>query len=78
MSTLAIYRRRRVDVRDRHGYPNGQRTWGSWGLLERQDWMKPGASMEDRLKFWVELNDYAVSQRGESARSEYKLEEVQP
>jgi hypothetical protein len=29
---------------------------------------------ERRLKFWKELNDYAVSQRGEGARREFKIE----
>jgi len=27
-----------------------------------------------KLKFWTELNDYAVSERGESARREFKVE----
>lgn len=31
---------------------------------------------EQRLKFWTDLNDYAVSQRGESARVRYKIEEM--
>ena len=29
---------------------------------------------EQKLTFWRELNDYAISQRGEEARCEYKLE----
>ena len=29
--------------------------------------------VEGSLKFWTELNDYAVSQRGESARSEFRV-----
>lgn len=28
---------------------------------------------EARLAYWRDLNDFAVSQRGEEARSEYKL-----
>lgn len=28
--------------------------------------------VEERLKFWNELNDYAVSQRGPSARTYYR------
>lgn len=31
---------------------------------------------ERRLKFWTELNDYAVAQRGESAKCEYKIVEI--
>lgn len=30
---------------------------------------------EHRLKFWVDLNDYAVSQRGESAKRKFKIVE---
>jgi hypothetical protein len=32
----------------------------------------PADKEESRLKFWRELNDYAVSQRGESARVKYR------
>jgi hypothetical protein len=31
---------------------------------------------EARLAYWRDLNDFAVSQRGEEARSEYKLVEI--
>jgi hypothetical protein len=31
-------------------------------------------SVERRLKFWKELNDYAVSQRGEGARREFRVQ----
>lgn len=33
----------------------------------------PKSDEETRLKFWRDLNDYAVSQRGESARTEYRF-----
>jgi hypothetical protein len=33
-------------------------------------------NIQDRLKFWQELNDYAVSQRGEGARKEFKIVEL--
>lgn len=42
--------------------------WTEWGILDRADADK----VETRLKFWRELNDYAVSQRGESARTEFE------
>lgn len=29
-------------------------------------------TVEDKLKFWRELNDYAISQRGAAARCEYR------
>ena len=31
--------------------------------------------VEDKLRFWRELNAYAVSQRGESAKAEYRAVE---
>lgn len=48
--------------------------WGSWYLLEYN--VKP-EDVERRLQFWRELNDYAISQRGESARSEFRMQEVE-
>ena len=46
--------------------------WGPWKAL---DWTSKERS-EERLKFWQELNDYAVSQRGESAKSKFRLVET--
>jgi hypothetical protein len=43
--------------------------WSSFELLQT---VTPENS-EERLTFWRELNDYAVSQRGESARKEFKI-----
>lgn len=43
--------------------------WTEWDELEFTTTEKS----EGRLKFWCELNDYAVSARGESARREFKL-----
>ena len=40
--------------------------WSEWSDLET-------TSNPFRINFWKELNDYAVSQRGESARKEFKL-----
>jgi hypothetical protein len=42
--------------------------WTAWGEIGYPFPEK----VADRLKFWTELNEYAVSQRGESARCEYK------
>lgn len=44
--------------------------WTPWEHLETSSEDK----IEARLQFWIELNDYAVSARGESARREFKLE----
>lgn len=44
--------------------------WGPWESLHS------GLTKEkadDQLKFWIELNDYAVSQRGEDSRREFKI-----
>lgn len=40
-----------------------------WSLLELEI---PAERVEDRIKFWRELNDYAISRRGESARKEFR------
>lgn len=45
--------------------------WTPWEVLELG---VPEDRIDERLEFWRELNDYAVSQRGESARSEYVKE----
>ena len=44
--------------------------WTGW------DWLQLKLSKEqaeERLKFWRDLTDYAVSERGESAKSEYRV-----
>ena len=46
--------------------------WGEWDWLELN---VPEEKVEQRLASWRELNDYAVSQRGESARSEFRAVE---
>lgn len=46
--------------------------WTGWSVLEVGI---PQERIEQRLTFWRELNDYAVSQRGEGAKSEFKTEE---
>lgn len=48
--------------------------WSAWQVLE---YCTLGSKAEGRLKYWRELNDYAISQRGESARCEFKLEDNQ-
>ncbi len=44
-----------------------------WEVIDRCETREKA---DRRLKFWTELNDYAVSQRGTSAQSDYKIEEV--
>jgi len=45
--------------------------WTEWIILERFSSEKS----ESRLKFWTELNDYAVKERGDLAKREFKLQE---
>ena len=45
-----------------------------WGPWESLGYVKPEDT--DRvIKFWTELNDYAVSQRGPSAKTEFEFRE---
>lgn len=48
--------------------------WGRWTTLELN---VAEADIERRLEFWRDLNAYAVSARGESARTQYKAERIQ-
>jgi hypothetical protein len=43
--------------------------WSAWTDHEHTTPEK----VEARLKFWRELNDYAVSHRGDSAKSEFEI-----
>jgi len=52
--------------------PNTGPQWSPWEHLESCS----KENLEPRLEFWVELNDYAVSERGESARREFMVKEV--
>lgn len=45
--------------------------WTAWETLDR---LETQEQADRKLKFWVELNDYAVSQRGISAKREFKVE----
>lgn len=80
--SLVIWHRKRILVNtdpQRRCY-NGahfksELQWTAWSVLDTLNDLKPGSTAETRLKFWRELNDYAVSQRGEEARTEFKLAE---
>ena len=76
MSVLNIERRNRVLVNtDPHSrcyngcHAKSELVWTKWEVLE---FNVPDKKVEDRLKFWRELNDYAVQHRGEGARCEFK------
>ncbi len=77
MTTYKVMRRSQIEVNtdpQRRCY-NGchfssELVWTAWESLDS------GLSLEKaehQLKFWRELNDYAISQRGESARKEFKI-----
>lgn len=46
--------------------------WTDWATIESTI---AEERLPRRLEFWRELNDYAISERGESARAEYKAVE---
>lgn len=46
--------------------------WTDWGTLDSE---VPAEAVERRLAFWRGLNDYAVSERGPSARWEFRVKE---
>ena len=46
--------------------------YGEWRVLE---YGIPVSEIQSRLNFWIDLNNYAVSERGESARKQFKTDE---
>lgn len=44
--------------------------WQPWETMRSNI---PEDKCQDILKFWRELNDYAISQRGESAHCEFEI-----
>ena len=79
MTTYNILHRKLIEVntdQQRRCY-NGchyesELQWTQWAVLEYE---VTDDSIKRRLEFWRELNDYAISARGESARSEFKMAE---
>ncbi len=75
MPVNIVHRNRRLHLNDPRcyngAYFDAEYVWGPWETLERD--LTPERA-QDRLKFWQELNDYAVSQRGESAKTEFKIQ----
>lgn len=51
-------------------YFSSEMQWTPWEVLDSE---LPPEKAESALKFWRELNDYAVSQRGTSARCEFEV-----
>jgi hypothetical protein len=48
--------------------------WTGWSELE----FLTVDQIESRIKFWQELNDYAVSLRGEFAKREFRVTHIYP
>lgn len=79
MSCYTIEYRRQVEVNtdpQRRCY-NGcharsELRWTKWEPLNSG---VPAEGVERKLAFWRDLNDYAVSQRGASARREFRAKE---
>ena len=79
MMTYAIQQRHRVTINtdpQRRCY-NGchyssKQVWTEWETLESGI---QGNAIKQKLQFWRELNDYAISERGENARKEYRSTE---
>jgi hypothetical protein len=76
MNVLLTRERRLVNTDPQRRCYNGchfssEWQWTPWEILERF----PIEQTEAKLKFWTELNDYAVSQRGEGAKREFKIKE---
>lgn len=53
-------------------HASSETRWADWELI---DFGIQEDRVERRLAFWRELNDYAISERGEGARSEYRAVE---
>ena len=77
--TYTIERRKRIVVntdpqrRCYNGcYFSSELVWLGWESLNSG---VSAETVEDKLKFWRDLNDYAISQRGESARCEFRVVE---
>lgn len=49
--------------------------WTAWTALE--SWPESMEVAERRLEFWRGLNDYAVKERGQGARAEFRIVERQ-
>ena len=79
MATFSIEQRKRITVNtdpQRRCYSGchakSEMQWTPWEELEA-GWTAEAA--QRRLSFWRDLNDYAIGERGESARKEYRITE---
>jgi hypothetical protein len=68
MSGDRIEIRWKVFERDEYGLDTGEWDWGPWETLELNV-----SDPEARLKFWVDLNNYAVSLHGPDSKNDYRI-----
>lgn len=81
-NTFTIERRRSIEVNtdpQRRCYngchASSEIRWTEWDWIDLE---VPEEKVEAKLAGWRELNDYAISQRGESARCEFRAVPSQP
>lgn len=74
MREYTIFRRRRVYKHDKYGYPTSEWYWSEW------DWLcfVEAGRVAAALKYWRDLNDYAVSCRGPGAMQEFTARQGLP
>lgn len=56
-------------------YFDAEHRWSQWEVLDR---LPTQEEADSKVTSWTELNDYAVSQRGDSAKREFKIEVKEP
>lgn len=69
-----LRQRFRRPICDKYGYPTSQWYWSEWEWLCFVEAGKIG----EALRYWRDLNDYAVSARGEGARRDFSVVEGLP
>ena len=58
-----------------HGvHAKSEMRWSEWYVFDSNN---PKDRVEARLEFWRDLNDYAVRHRGQGAKSEFRVVEVE-
>jgi hypothetical protein len=56
-------------------YAKSEMRWTEWSIMESD---VPPHRVEYRLEFWRDLNDYAVKERGQGAKREYRVINYDP
>jgi len=79
--SFVIERRRLLEVctdplrRCYHGvFAKSELQWTAWESLET--WPKTREEADERMEYFKDLNDYAVRERGQGARAEFRVVEA--